>query len=145
MFAEFDTNQFPLVKVTLNNTPESDEDFNSFLDQWKQLYDDRREFSFLFDTINVGLPHIKYSIQMAKFIKELRNRPYQYLQQSIILINNNKIKWMLDFIFAFQPPVAPVYIYNICHGLEEPLDLNKIKSHQETSYVEPSEPFLPIL
>tara|TARA_B100000575_G_C23087628_1_gene626876 strand:- start:287 stop:724 length:438 start_codon:yes stop_codon:yes gene_type:complete len=145
MFAEFDRNRFPLVKVILNNTPESDEDFQSFLDQWNELYQNQRDFHFLFDTRNVGFPHIKYSIRMAQFIKELRNRPHQYLQQSIILINNNKIKWMLDFIFTLQPPVAPVYIYNIRHGLEDPIDLDKIKSHQETSYVEPGKPFLPIL
>lgn len=145
MFAEFDRNRFPLVKVTLNNTPESKEDFQSFLDQWNELYENQRDFYFLFDTRNVGLPHIKYSIRMAQFIKELRNRPHQYLQQSIILINNNKIKWMLDFIFTLQPPVAPVYIYNIRHGLEDPIDLEMIKSHQETSYVESGKPFLPIL
>ena len=75
---------------------------------------------------------------MSKYIKDLRKSPHQYLQHSIILINDNKIKWMLDFIFYLQRPVAPVYIYNVAHGLEEPPDLDRIKAHQETCYVAPS-------
>ena len=86
---------------------------------------------------------------MSQFIKNLRKKEYQYLQKSIILINSNKVKWMLDFIFLIQPPVAPVYIYNINDGTIGNIDLiindiDLIINHQETSYVEPNKPFLPL-
>jgi hypothetical protein len=145
MFAEFDESESPLIKVKMNNVPESDYEFNSFLDKWSELYEKRRDFKFLFDTTNVGLPHIKYSIKMSQFIKELKKKEYQYLQESIILINNNKVKWLLDFIFTIQPPVAPVYIYNIENGLENPLNLETIKNNDQTEKVEPGKSWLPIL
>ena len=49
---------------------------------------------------------------MSAFIKNLKRRDYQYLQKSIILVNSNIVKSMLDLIFYIQPPVAPVYIIN---------------------------------
>ena len=62
-------------------------------------------------------PSYKYALKMPMFIKRLKKREKQYLQKSIILINDNKIKYMLDFIFLVQSPVAPVYIYNINNGV----------------------------
>ncbi len=47
---------------------------------------------------------------MSLFIKKLKKEKHQYLQKSIIYVNNNIVKRMLDFIFMLQPPVAPVYI-----------------------------------
>ena len=34
----------------------------------------------------------------------------QYLQRSIIIVNNSFIQSLLDLIFFIQSPVAPVYI-----------------------------------
>tara|TARA_B100000131_G_scaffold224853_1_gene216475 strand:- start:72 stop:509 length:438 start_codon:yes stop_codon:yes gene_type:complete len=145
MFAEFDETGFPLIKVVMNNVPESDDEFNSFLNKWSKLYDEERDFQFLFDTTNVGLPHIKYSVKMSQFIKNLKRKEHQYLQESIILINNNKVKWLLDFIFTLQPPVAPVYIYNINNGIQDPINLELIKNNDHTERVEPGKSLLPIL
>jgi hypothetical protein len=150
MFAEFDRTNFPIVKVTMNSSPESLEDFQDFLNKWTELYEEQNDFSFIFDTQSVTNPPLKYSIKMSQFIKNLRKRDYQYLQKSIILINSNKVQWMLDFIFLIQPPVAPVYIYNIHNNdlIEGNILLNnniqKIMDHPDTSYIEPNKPFLPL-
>ena len=50
---------------------------------------------------------------MTIFIKKLKKEKVQYLQKSIILVNSQIVKHMLDFIFMLQPPVAPIYITNI--------------------------------
>lgn len=142
MFAEFDEKDYPCVKVKLNQKPRSDDDFNHFIQKWRDLYKQKRDYYFLFDTLQVTNPPLKYCIQMSQFIKELRKENYQYLQESIILINNNKVKWLLDFIFTIQPPVAPVYIYHIQNG--ETLDIESIKKHKNTSIITPSKPLLPI-
>ena len=148
MFAEFDRSNFPIVKVVMNGEPENDTEFENFLNEWTKLYDEQNGFTFVFDTKNVRNPPLKYSIKMSQFIKNLRRREYQYLQKSIILINSNKVKWMLDFIFLIQPPVAPVYIYNINNGIIDNIDLinniDLIINHSETSYVEPNKPLLPL-
>ncbi len=144
MFTEFDHTEFPLVKVKMTGSPNIGE-FESFLNQWTELYNQEEDFTFLFDTQDITSPPLKYCIKMAQFIKELRKKEYQYLQKSIILINDNKVKWMLDFIFLIQPPVAPVYIYHINNGIDNPIDLDKIQNHPETISIESGKPFLPLL
>ena len=47
---------------------------------------------------------------MSAFIHRLKKEPEQYLQKSIILVNNSFIQNLLDLIFFIQSPVAPVYI-----------------------------------
>lgn len=113
MFASFDYSSYDsdsIVKVTFAKNVANDNDFNAFLLEWKQLYSYKKNFTFVFDTKQVGFIHIKYSIQMTRFIKQLKKQPYQYLQKSIILVQNNIVKRMLDFIFTIQPPVAVVYL-----------------------------------
>ena len=141
-----DRTNFPIIKVNLIGNLESEQEFNDFLNRWLQLYEDKEDFTFYFDTTEVSNPPLKYCIQMSKFIKKLRKKEYQYLQKSIILINDNKIKWMLDFIFWIQPPVATVYIYHIENGLTDDInkDIENIMNHSETVSVEPGDPFLPI-
>ena len=49
MFANYDYSNFPEVKVTFEGTIKETSDFTLFIDQWKELYNDKREFTFLFD------------------------------------------------------------------------------------------------
>lgn len=129
MFAEFSETNFPIVNCVFSRTVENNSDFSDFLQKWIDLYNDEKDFIFIFDTTFVEDVPLKYSFKMAMFIKELKKRPYHYLQKSIILINSQKVKYLLDFIFLLQPPVAPVYIlytdkvdntqkiYNILNGI----------------------------
>lgn len=149
MFAVFDRTNFPIVKVKFNEGPNSDEEFDDFLNQWTQLYEERNDFTFLFETMDMRNPHIKYAIKMSQFIKRLKNNDHQYLQKSIILINNNKIKYLLDFIFMIQSPVAPIYIYNISNdnfdietGLTDMIE--NIINNSNTLTVLPGKSILPI-
>ena len=48
---------------------------------------------------------------MALFIKKLRKQEYHYLQKSLIIVNDNRIRNLLDIIFTLQAPVAPVYLW----------------------------------
>ena len=113
MFATYNYSLYDtksIVHVKLNKNIENNNDFNTFLNEWRELYEKKKNFIFIFDTSNVGFIPIKYSIQMSLFIKKLKKEKLQYLQKSIIYVNNNTVKRMLDFIFMLQPPVAPVYI-----------------------------------
>lgn len=110
MFAVFDHDEFPIVRVTLNNL-ENREDFENFLNEWLKLYDDEEYFSFEFDTRNVGFINPKYSVLMSLFIRELKKRDIQYLTSSRIYVYNKFTKYLLDLIFFIQKPVANVYIH----------------------------------
>jgi hypothetical protein len=146
MFFEMDKSYFPIIKIKINNSPITDVDFNIFLDAWRELYNEKKHFTFIFDTHEINNPSLKYAIQMASFIRELRKNEIQYLQKSIILINNNNIKWLLEFIFLIQPPVATVYIYNIENGIQEKMQeyIFNIMNHENTIKIEKGEPLISI-
>ena len=110
MFAEFDYSSFPIVNVKINSKVDDDEDFELFLNSWRKLYDDEKNFSFIFDTKDVGWIPLKYSFKMSMFIKELKQRNIQYLQQSTIHVYNTTVMNLLSLIFILQKPVAPVNI-----------------------------------
>lgn len=110
MFAEFDYSSFPIVNVKINSKVDDDEDFELFLNSWRKLYDDEKNFSFVFDTKDVGWIPLKYSFKMSMFIKELKQRNIQYLQQSTIHVYNTTVMNLLSLIFILQKPVAPVNI-----------------------------------
>ena len=86
MFATFNKDIFPIVKVIMRRSPENADDFNNFLNEWTQLYNNKKDFSFIFYIEDVGIPHIKYLIQMTQYIRDLRKKEYQYLQKSIIFL-----------------------------------------------------------
>ena len=106
MFAVFDHDEFPIVKVTLNNL-ENKEDFENFLSEWLRLYDNNEYFSFEFNTRNVGFINPKYSVLMSLFIRELKKRNIQYLTSSRIYVYNKFTKYYKlklfrnNFIFVY--------------------------------------------
>ena len=115
MFAVYDYTRYEshsIVTITLNSQVENDKDFDDFLLQWLNLYNKKRMFTFIFDTSNVGYIPLIYSLRMSAFIGNLKTQKHQFLDKSIILINSNIVKHMLEFIFMIQAPVAPVYITN---------------------------------
>ena len=110
MFADYNYQYFPYVIVTFQEKITHEEDFEQFLLSWLQLYQIKRDFYFIFDTSKMGFINPKYCVMMSVFIKNLRQRPYQYLQKSYIIVKNKLIERLLDVIFYLQPPVAPVYL-----------------------------------
>ena len=112
MFAEYNYDEFPYVKVNFNKTIENSEDFDKFLAGWIELYNQKKKFTFIFDTTNVGFVNPKYCVKMAMFIHNLKRREIQYLQQSFIIVSSKLVERLLELIFFLQKPVAPVYIIN---------------------------------
>lgn len=142
MFATYDLSLFPYIFVDFENTLSNDTDFYSFTDQWIQLYDYKKPFILIFNTIPVENVSMKYCFYMAAFIKKIRNMPAQYLQKSYIIVENKTILNLLEIIFYLQPPVADVYICD---------DIKKYDIEQQVSNINiikkipTSKPFLTFL
>ena len=135
MFSEYNYDDLPNVKVTFNEGPNKLEEYDDFINKWLELYDKKENFTFIFDTTNMKNPSYKYALKMSQFIKTLKKKDIQYLEKSIILINSNNIKYLLDGIFLIQKPVAPVYIYNINNGIKS--DINDIINDSNTLRLDP--------
>lgn len=145
MFANYNYQYFPCVIVTFQENITNEQEFDQFLLEWLQLYERQQNFYFIFDTTKMGFVNPKYCLMMSSFIKNLRQRPYQYLQKSYIIVDSHLIERLLDMIFYLQPPVAPLYITK--QGL--PVVLRFIKnSYQMIEFsrvIYPKKPLLPFL
>lgn len=112
MWAILDKSEFPNVYVKFNDRIDNEEGFKTFLKEWLDLYKDRKEFTFIFDTRNVGMVNISYCYKLKNFISQLKELPKQYLQKSIIIVSSKYVRYLLSIIFKITKPVAVVYIYN---------------------------------
>ena len=110
VFAEYNYDNFPEVKVIFHGTIQKDSDFTLFTEQWLQLYQDKKEFTFLFDMQDINVVHPQYCYKMTTFISELKQQPIQYLTYSKIININSFMRYLLYIIFKIQSPVAPVEI-----------------------------------
>ena len=135
MWANYDYSLFPVVYVKFNQYIESSQDFNDFLTKWTLLYQNKRDFTFIFDTCDVSAPNISYCFKMRKFIKKLKQFPKQYLQKSIIIVSNPYIKYLLYFIFNVQKPVATVYLYTSNIKLNNKLLLQNIDNNKLNDFI----------
>lgn len=121
MWAEFNYSGYPIVEVNMKGVIKDDAEFESFLKEWRNLYE-QRDFVFIFDTRNVGFVNIKYAFRMANFIKELKTREYQNLKYNVIITGNWWTRMLLKLIFKLQTPVAPVEY----HTNPNTIDLEKL-------------------
>ena len=87
MFAHYDITNFPIVRVKFTRDID-DGGFNNFLNRWTELYRDKRDFNFIFDTRDMGYIPVKYCLQMGLFIYRLKREPQQYLTHSKIIVDN---------------------------------------------------------
>ena len=109
MFAHYDVSQFPIVHVKFTNQID-DSGFDDFLNRWTELYRDKRDFNFIFDTRDMGYIPVKYCLQMALFIYRLKRESQQYLTHSRIIVDNIYIHNLLYIVFNIQKPVSPLDI-----------------------------------
>jgi len=132
MWATFNDTGYPIVEVHMEGTIESDEEFEQFLQEWRDLYIRERDFVFIFDTRKVGMVSMKYAFRMASFIKELKELDKQYLKRSAIIVGNWWVKILLKLIFVLQSPVCPIEY----HTSEYTINLERLLDCANRRYLE---------
>ena len=112
MWCVIDKTNFPIIKISFNSEKQIEEEFDLFLNEWLKLYEEEKEFYFIFDTCDLGLMNVKYAYKMSKFIKELKKRDKQFLKKSLIILKNQYISFLLNIVFSITKPVANVYLFS---------------------------------
>lgn len=130
MWAKYDFSQDPIVKVEFEKNISGDDDLNEFLKEWIGLYEQKKDFFFILDTRNVGLIKMKYVNKMVKFIKKMKQFEYQYLQKSIIIVNNTMIRYLLNIIFNLTKPLATVHIVSDKTILDDFNNIENLEQYQ---------------
>lgn len=110
MFATFNLDNFPFVNVNFAKNVVDKYDFDNFLKGWFALEMQQKQYTLIFDTTTVGKINPKYAFRLVSYIKQLKKLKQIYLTQSIIIVNYRWIRYLLDLVFAFEKPVAPIYI-----------------------------------
>lgn len=111
MFYKYNYDNFPLVYVEFNNNIIDNNNLNLFLEEWDNIYKTNKEFTLIFNTININiqLDLMTHSFTIINFIKKIKTyKPL--LQKSIIIVQNDFIKNILYYIFQIQSPVCITYI-----------------------------------
>ena len=111
MFASIDKSNFPVVRITFSDDID-ETSFNDFLNEWRNLYLDKKYFSFVFDATEMGFPPLSYCYLMVQFLQSMKLEKEHYLKSSIIIIPNNYIVYLLDLIFTIENPISDVKVIN---------------------------------
>ena len=111
MFASIDKSNFPVVRITFSDDID-ETSFNDFLNEWRQLYREKKEFSFIFDTINMGFPPISYCYLMIQFLQSMKSQKKHYLKNSTIIVPNDYLIYLLNVIFMVESPISDVTVIN---------------------------------
>lgn len=122
MFASIDKSNFPVVRITFSDDID-ETSFNDFLNEWRQLYREKKEFSFIFNTINMGFPPISYCYLMIQFLQSMKSQKKHYLKNSTIIVPNDYLIYLLNVIFMVESPISDVTVIN-----SEGVLLNKYKA-----------------
>ena len=88
--------------------------FDDFLERWLSLYESKTLFRFEIYTKEIQeIPSLFLCFKMAWFIYMLKQRypTFHYLQETHLHLKNIALRRMIDFVFAIQIPVAPVYYH----------------------------------
>jgi len=110
MFATYDYSNFPQVKVTFNGTITNESEYFLFTEQWLKLYEDKKDFNFLFDMKDIGMVNLTYCYKIASFISDIKSREIQYLTESTIINVNDFSYGLLQVVFMIQSPISKVTI-----------------------------------
>lgn len=107
----YNTDNFPLVYVYFNNDSDTkNKYYDDFMNYWEGNYKKKQYFKFLMDLTNLTKPNLlKLKDFMMRLVK-LKDNNEQYLQYSVIVLNNDVVSGILNFLLKLYPPLNTVYI-----------------------------------
>jgi hypothetical protein len=114
--------EYPYVYITFNHSNIVDDvNLEIFFQTWLDIYKEGKPYIIVFDGTRIDYAKPSFIFKFAKFMKKLRKQEPQYLQYSIIIVDNSLMRGLMNMVFRIQKPVAPVYM---CKTADELLDLH---------------------
>lgn len=110
-FYLIDKRAFPKVRVSFTHLPRSDQEYAEFLENMSQLYAEKREFTMLFDTSQLGMLPLSYLKDMARWISTHREDARAYLKKSAVLITSMPVRAFIRALFLVSPPTSELELF----------------------------------
>ena len=112
----FNSLKFPTVYVDFTNENDNNNEYyNKFISYWEEQYIKKKHFHYVMNLQELSLPNMGLMIDFVKRQNKLRLSKIQYLDYSIVVINNSFISFILEKMWKICPPLNTIYIVSqIC-------------------------------
>jgi hypothetical protein len=101
-YAEINTETHPMVKVTFTGNQATDDNFPLYMQEVKDVYEQKQKVALIFDATNAVFPAVKYQKMQADWLKENESLMKSYCLGTAYIIPNLIIRNVLKAIFTFQ-------------------------------------------
>jgi len=107
----FNTFTFPTVKVLITNeTDDTNKNYDTFMDYWETRYKKKKHFHLLMDLQTLTRPNLGLCLDFIRRQKEMKKEPIQYLDYSVVVVNNRIVHATLNMLWNLCPPLNTVYL-----------------------------------
>lgn len=110
-YAEFDRNNYPLIKITFTGVEATNHNFQIYLEELLKNYDKKEKIVILFDATIARFPPIKYQKQQAQWMKENKSLVEAFCMGVAYTIPNKAIRTALSLIFKLQKQPVPFKVF----------------------------------
>lgn len=115
-YANFTVNSFSMAKISFTGCAATPENFELYLNEIKQLYDNKDKIALIFDATNAAFPSVKYQKLQAQWFKDNETIIKTYCAGTAYIIPNILLRNVLQTIFKYyEQPVE----YMVCKTVEE--------------------------
>ena len=109
-YAVIDESSFPIVSIRFTGSKSTDQNFQSYLDQTKACYNQRKPLAIIFDASSASIPGLSHQKMQANWLKENEELMKSFCAGTAYIIPNAAIRGILKMIFSFQKQPVPYKI-----------------------------------
>ena len=107
----FNIFRFPTVDVKITNETDIDNNsYKKFMDYWEYNYKNKNHFNLFMDLESLSIPNMGLCLDFIGRQREMKKSKVQYLDYSVVVVNNEFIKKVLNGIWRICPPLNTVYL-----------------------------------
>ena len=109
----FNTLKFPTVYVKVtNDNDHHNESYHKLINKWCKFYKKKRHFHFIFDFTELNHCNVNLIPIFIKNQMEIKKQDTQYLDYSIVVLNNKLLMNILTKLLHMITPIGIIYITN---------------------------------
>ena len=111
-YAKVDSSQIPFIAITFTGEKSTDENFQKYLQDLENCYDDRNKLFMLFDASQAVIPKMAHQKKQALWISQHWKLIQTYCVGTAYIIPNLVLRSVLKMIFSFQNQPSPYKIFS---------------------------------
>ncbi|WP_375579889.1 STAS/SEC14 domain-containing protein [Marivirga tractuosa] len=111
-YALVDSSRKPIITVTFTGEKSTDENFQQYLEDLENCYDDRKALAIIFDASKAVIPKSSLQKKQAFWISQHWKMIQTYCRGTAYVTPNMAIRAVLKMIFSFQNQPVPYKIFS---------------------------------